>query len=118
MSPEEAADAYIAAWNAPEAAKVHELTSSCFTSDAAVVGVNETLSGPAEIAAWIMARQPGIRLNKRISAVDAHHGWLRFDWEFETISGEIGNGTDVGRQAVGGELDLLIAFAPLNLDRL
>ncbi len=123
MSPEDAADAYIAAFDAVgDPAEVRRIVARGFTSDAEIIGTQtgagDTARGQAEIAEWILRRGQGIRLNLRTSPVDAHHGWLRFEWRFETASGGSGDGVDVGHQADDGRLDLLIAFSPLHLPRL
>ncbi len=123
MSPEEAVNAYIAAFDAVgDGAEVHRIVATGFTPDAEIIGVStgadDTARGQAEIAEWIIRRGQGIRLNIRTSPVDAHHGWLRFDWRFETDSGGGGDGVDIGHQADDGRLDLLIAFSPLQLPRL
>ncbi len=75
-------DAYVAAWNEPEAGKRMQVLAQVLTDDAVYCDPGKLANGRAAIVDHIaqgLASYPGRRI-VRTSAVDVHHFACRFNW--------------------------------------
>ena len=103
MTPEEAVDLYLAAWNAAGDAERLELVRRAFTEDAVRVG-HDLGHGADEIAATMSQIEA-----RRTSGLQLQHGWSRFEWE-AVADGERLAGVDVAEHADDGRISRLIVF--------
>jgi hypothetical protein len=103
MTPEEAVDLYIAAWNVVDDGERAELVRRALTEDAVRVG-HDLGRGPDEIAATMSHIEA-----RRTSALELQHGWSRFEWE-AVADGERLAGVDVVEHGADGRIRRLIVF--------
>jgi hypothetical protein len=103
MTPEEAVDLYIAAWNVADDGERAERVRRAFTEDAVRVG-HDLGHGPDEIAATMS--QVEVRPT---SALELQHDWSRFEWE-AVADGELLAGVDLAEHAEDGRIRRLIVF--------
>ena len=103
MTPEEAVDLYVAAWNVADDGERLDLVRRAFTEDAVRVG-HDLAHGPDAIAAtmWHIAA-------RRTSVLQLQHDWSRFEWE-AVADGERLAGVDVAEHAPDGRIRRLIVF--------
>jgi len=80
-----------------------------------MIGGHDTFAGVEAIADFIERGQALAPVRAtRTSTVDAHGGWLRYQWR--AFDGEQAiEGLDVAELAEDGRLQRLIAFHPLQL---
>jgi hypothetical protein len=103
MTPEDAVDLYIAAWNVADDGERLELVRRAFTDDAARVG-RDVRHGPDAIASTMSRIEA-----RRTSALELQHGWSRFEWE-AFADGERLAGVDVVEHADDGRIKRLVVF--------
>ena len=117
VSAEEVVDCFVAAWAAVEPERL-ALLRRAFTEDAVMVGGHDIYRGVEEIHGFICEAQADdspIRA-ERISEIDSHGGWLRFEWRASTLDGsEAVEGVDVAELDGDGRVRQLIVFHPLRL---
>jgi len=84
-------DAYCAAWNEPDRARRREMLSAVWRAEATYTDPTAHVAGVDQLVAHIekvLARRPGARVI-RTSAVDAHHGFVRFAWRVVQADGTL-----------------------------
>ena len=108
MTPEDAVDLYVEAWNAGDDGRRLELVRRAFTDDAVRFG-HDVAHGPDAIAAAMSQIEV-----RRTSAVQLQHDWLRFEWT-AVAAGENVEGVDVAEYAPDGRLRRLIVFYSLRV---
>ena len=84
-------DAYCAAWNEPDRARRREMLSAVWRAEATYTDPTAHVAGVDQLVAHIekvLARRPGARV-VRTSAVDAHHGFVRFAWRVVQADGTL-----------------------------
>jgi hypothetical protein len=84
-------DAYCAAWNEPDRARRREMLSAVWRAEATYTDPTVHVAGIDHLVAHIekvIARRPGAQV-LRTSAVDAHHGFVRFAWRVVQADGTL-----------------------------
>jgi hypothetical protein len=106
-------DTHLSGFSEPDPDRRAELIGSVWTEDGHLIDPPLAGEGHAGIAALGEALQqhyPGHRF-RRASAVDEHHGHLRFAWELVAPGGEVAlSGLDVGELADDGRLRRIVGF--------
>lgn len=106
-------DAYCAAWNEPDAAKRAALLDAVWSPGAAYTDPRAHAVGVGQLSAHIdriLERRPGARV-VRTSAVDEHHGLVRFAWRVIEADGtELPEGIDFAELAPDGRIARIIGF--------
>jgi hypothetical protein len=106
-------DAYIDMWNEEDPATRDALIRRAWAEGATYVDPLLEASGHAgldEMVAGVHEQFPGHRF-RRTSAVDAHHGLVRFGWELSAPDGAVTvAGIDVGIIGDDGRLTRLAGF--------
>ncbi len=111
--PATVVDAYLTAYGEPDPARRRALIADSFTPDATVA--DPPLDGAGHdgvdgLFAAVQSRFPGHTF-RRTSAVDAHHGAARYDWELCAGDGTVAvAGTDFVRFADDGRLAGVVGF--------
>jgi hypothetical protein len=117
LEAEAAVDLNVAAWNATDPSARKDLIKQAFAEDAVMVSGHDVVHGAEAIADFIenvQAVQPVTA--RRLSAVDAHGGWLRYEWQALDSSGAVvEEGVDFAEQSADGRLQRLIVFHPLRV---
>jgi hypothetical protein len=103
VTPEEAVDLYIEAWNVVDDGERLDLVRRAFTEDALRVGHDRAL-GPEAIASTMSQIEA-----RRTSALELQHDWSRFEWE-AVADGNRLEGVDVVEHADDGRISRLIVF--------
>ncbi len=110
---EEIVDAYMAAWTEPDETAARRPLERAWSDDGRYVDPMADVSGRAALVAQITAfhlQMPGVRLS-RTSAVDEHHGRVRFTWAMHTADGALGmEGVDFCELAADGRLHAVTGF--------
>ena len=113
MALDDMVDTYCAAWNAADAAERSRLlrvawTADCRYSDPMVQDLDRTAL-VAHIGV-LLDRFPGSTI-RRTTAVDSHHGWLRFGFMRLAADGSMmREGVDVCQLGEGSRLQRIIGF--------
>jgi hypothetical protein len=106
-------DSYFEMLNETDPARGKQLAERAWASDGNYVDPMFVVRGHAELAgmgAAIAAKYPGHRF-RRVSGIDAHHGQLRFGWEFVASDGTVlVAGIDIGELAGDGRLARITGF--------
>jgi SnoaL-like domain len=107
-------DRYCEAWTEPEPARRADLLRSVWAEDATYTDPSVHAAGASALLAHIgevQARRPGAKVF-RTSAVDAHHGVVRFAWHVVQADGTaLPEGLDIAfLTADGAKLDRVIGF--------
>jgi len=95
IDPEQAlrcVDAYIQAWNQPDASKRRQILAQVMTDESTYVDPNTDLDSRAALSDYIdgvLKRSPGRRI-VRTSEVDVHHLVARFNWRLLKSDGTQG----------------------------
>jgi hypothetical protein len=103
VTPEEAVDLYIEAWNVADGRERLELVRRAFTQDATRVG-HDLAHGPDAIAATMSQLEA-----RRTSPLEMQHDWSRFEWA-AVADGNRLEGVDVVEHADDGRIRRLIVF--------
>jgi hypothetical protein len=113
MATNDIIEAYIAAWNEPDAGKRKVLIDKCWADDGLYCDPQADIRGRDALDATIAgfhAQAPGARIDIT-STVDQHHNQLRFLWAFRTADGNTPiEGIDVGELAPDGRLSRIVGF--------
>ena len=106
-------EAYVAAWNEPDAAARMKLLEGCWADDAAYLDPNADLKGRSALAAHIakmQAGRPGARI-EMMSGIDLHHNVVRFLWRLVRADGSTGDiSIDFGEVDAAGRLTKIAGF--------
>lgn len=112
-------DLYCNAWSEDTPAGRTVILANVWAEHATYTDPNTHVRGIDALVAHIghvLARRPGSRVF-RSSAVDAHHGWVRFAWRAVRADGSpVSEGLDVAQLADDGKLERIVGFfGPLPL---
>ena len=106
-------DTYLAMWNETDPARRAEHIGRAWATDGRYVDPMSEAAGYAaldEMVRGVQVRFPGHRFT-RVSAVDAHHGELRFGWQLAAPDGAgVVAGIDVGEFGADGRLRRITGF--------
>jgi hypothetical protein len=113
MTADELIDVYGAAWQERDAAARAALLARCWAQDGTYRDPSIAVDGRvafSEHLAGFQARMPGHRL-ERTTAIDEHHGWLRFGWRMLDPAGQVVlEGLDVAERGGDGLLRRVVGF--------
>ena len=113
MATTDIIEAYIAAWNEPDAGKRRKLLDTAWADDGAYCDPLADIAGRDALDGLIAAfhaQRPGASI-ERVSAVDQHHDKVRFAWAFKDAAGNTQvAGIDVGELAADGRLSRIWGF--------
>jgi SnoaL-like protein len=112
-STKEVLEAYMAAWNEPDAAKRMALLERAWADDGVYIDPMSDVKGRAGLdgaIAGLHAQQPGASI-VLASGIDQHHNQVRFRWDFIGADGKVAiQGIDVGEIAADGRLARIVGF--------
>lgn len=111
--PTTTVDTYLEAYSEPDAARRAELIGRAWAPDGQLIDPPLTGEGHTGISEAADAVQTHYALHRfrRVSAVDAHHGHLRFAWELAAPDGTVVlTGLDAGELADDGRLQRIVGF--------
>jgi hypothetical protein len=104
---------YADAWCEPNPAARKALLDRCWAEDGTYTDPTADIAGRQQLVEHIggfFERFPGARI-ARTSAVDAHHGMLRFTWRMVLSDGQVfTEGIDFGRLSPDGRLAGIVGF--------
>ncbi len=106
-------DTYLSAWNESDDAARAELVGTVWAEDGRLVDPPMAASGHAEISGMHAALQQQFAGHtfRRASAIDEHHGFVRFGWELVGPDGQVAlKGMDVGELGEDGRLVRITGF--------
>ena len=86
-------EAYVAAWNEPDAAARMKILGGCWADDATYLDPNADLRDARRSATHItkmQAGRPGARI-EFMSGIDLHHNVVRFLWRLVRADGSAGD---------------------------
>jgi hypothetical protein len=114
METEQLIDRYCAAWSDPDPARRAALLEQVWGAGATYTDPAVHASGSAELLAHIVrvqARRPGGKV-VRTSALDVHHGIVRFAWRALDANGaELVHGIDLAFLAADGtKIERIVGF--------
>lgn len=113
LTAEEVFEEYAASLIEPDEARRLEILEHLWSDDCEVVLPEARLVGHAAINAHITSirRAFGHATPVLVGPVDAHNGYLRFEWRMVGPSGELlAAGVNVGEQAADGRLRRVVLF--------
>jgi hypothetical protein len=106
-------DTYLAMWNEPDPSARADLIAAAWTDDGHYVDPLQEATGHAALAGMVPPvhqQFPGHSF-RRTTAVDEHHGHVRFGWELAAPDGTVAvAGIDVGLLADDGRLRHVAGF--------
>ena len=106
-------NAYMAAWNEPDAGKRMALLERAWAEGGIYIDPLSDVKGRdalSDVIAGLHAQQPGASL-VLASGIDQHHNQVRFRWDFIGADGKTAiQGIDVGEIANDGRLARIIGF--------
>jgi len=106
-------EAYVAAWNEPDATARMKILQRCWAEDAAYLDPNADLRGREALCAHItkvQAGRPGARI-ELMSGIDLHHNVVRFLWRLVRGDGSAGDvSIDFGEVDGNGKLAKIVGF--------
>jgi hypothetical protein len=106
-------DTYLAAWSEADDATRAELVGTVWAQDGRLIDPPMAASGHDEISAMHAALQGQFAGHafRRASAIDEHHGFVRFGWELVGPDGTVAlKGMDVGEVGDDGRLRRITGF--------
>jgi hypothetical protein len=111
MATKDIIDAYIAAWNETDEAKIKQHLEKCWADDGAYTDPVSDVKGRDGLLGAINgfhAQMPGAAIAVT-TGIDEHHGRVRFGWKVTGAPQEIA-GIDVGVLAADGRLQSILGF--------
>jgi hypothetical protein len=113
MATKETVEAYMAAWNEPDEAKRRSVLQRAWADGATYTDPMAHAAGIDEVIALVtqfQSQMPGAKI-VQTSAIDEHHGRLRFGWAMKGPDGSTRmEGIDVGELAEDGRLRSILGF--------
>ena len=106
-------DTYLSAWNETDPERRAKLIESAWADDGRLIDPPLTGEGHAGINDMSIALHTHYvgHQFRRASAIDEHHGYLRFAWELVGPDGSVAlTGLDVGELAEDGRLRRITGF--------
>jgi hypothetical protein len=105
---------YCAAWGELDAARRGRLVQQVWAESGTYTDPSVHLTGSQELVEYIgrvLKKYPGAWI-ERTSAVDAHHGMVRFTWRLVWADGEtLIEGVDFGELSGEGKLSRIVGFS-------
>lgn len=112
-TPDQAFNAYIAMWNAPDEARCRALAGQALTEDVVIQYPTFQAYGPAEavtVATRFHQDNPGVHI-VRNSGIEHHHSWIRGTWRMLAADGSaMRDGQTIIELAEDGRLRRAIGF--------
>jgi hypothetical protein len=109
----EVVELYGAAWHEHDESARRALLERCWARDGVYCDPSFLVEGREGLVAHMGAfqqRRPGQRLELR-TAIDEHHGWVRFGWRLFGADGElVFDGLDLAELDVDGRLRRIVGF--------
>ncbi len=106
-------DTYLAAWNETDTERRAKLIKAAWAEDSRLIDPpleGEGHAGINDMAIALHTHYAGHQF-RRASAIDEHHGYLRFAWELIGPDGTVAlTGLDVGELAEDGRLRRITGF--------
>ena len=106
-------DSYFEMWNEPDPERRAEHIRRAWTDDGSYADPLIQAAGHpglGDMVAAAHAQYLGYRFS-RLSGIDAHNGYLRFDWQLAGPDGEVAvAGVDIGELADDGRLRRITGF--------
>jgi SnoaL-like domain len=115
MATKDTIEAYMAAWNETDEAKIRQLLDKCWADSGTYTDPISDVAGRDGLFAAITgfhAQMPGATI-AMTSGLDEHHGRVRFGWKVEGSPQEIA-GIDVGVLTADGKLQSITGFWGAN----
>jgi hypothetical protein len=114
LSPTQALETYLAAWNAPDAETASTYLLSCCVPDVTLVDphVQRPIQGWGSIAGHIASAREtlGALQMEATSGLDAHHGLCRLSWQLADGPDVRQRGVLIAEAAPDGRLQRVIHF--------
>ncbi|MEM1055621.1 MAG: nuclear transport factor 2 family protein [Bacteroidota bacterium] len=114
LTPTQALENYLAAWNAPDAETASQYLLACCTSDVTLVDPHalRPIHGWGSIAGHIAAFREGAGplQMEATSGIDAHHGICRLGWQLADGPDVRQRGLLIAEAAPDGRLQRVIHF--------
>jgi hypothetical protein len=115
MATKDTIEAYIAAWNETDEAKIRQLLDKCWADNGTYTDPIADVTGKDALLAAINgfhAQLPGAGI-AITSGIDEHHGRVRFGWKVVNSPQEMA-GIDVGTLTADGKLQSILGFWGVN----
>ena len=115
MPAKETLEAYMAAWNEKDEAKIRSLLDKCWGDDATYTDPVSDVKGRDGLLSAITgfhSQMPGAGI-ALTTGFDEHHGRIRFGWKVTGAPQELA-GIDVATLAADGRLQSIIGFWGTN----
>ncbi len=115
MATKDTVEAYMSAWNEPDAARRAAIIEKCWSESATYTDPMSDVTGRDGLSALIAGFQqqmPGAGITFT-SGIDEHHGRIRFGWKLTDAPTPM-EGIDVGRIGSDGRLEMIIGFWGAN----
>ncbi len=115
MATKDTIEAYIAAWNEVDEAKIKSLLDKCWADEGTYTDPVSDVKGRDGLFSAITgfhAQMPGAGI-AITSGMDEHHGRVRFGWKVTGAPQEMA-GIDVGILAQDGRLQSILGFWGVN----
>jgi hypothetical protein len=113
MATKETVEAYMAAWNEEDEGKRRSLLAKAWADGATYTDPMAHAAGIDEVVALVSQfhnQMPGAKI-VQTSAIDEHHGRLRFGWAMLGPDGSTRmEGIDVGELAEDGRIKSILGF--------
>jgi len=110
---EEALQAFVAAWLAPNAAERRRQLSSCWSDDGTFLAPNAESRGQDALVQAMSSMTVSWPINARIgtSEISEHHGWFQYTWKVVGGNDQIhGQGLHLAELDDAGRLRRVVAF--------
>ncbi|HVP04292.1 MAG TPA: nuclear transport factor 2 family protein [Dehalococcoidia bacterium] len=115
MATKDIIEAYLAAWNETDEAKIRSLLEKCWAEGGTYTDPVSDVAGRDGLFGAIQgfhAQLPGAAI-ALTSGIDEHHGRVRFGWKVTGSPQEIA-GIDIGVMAADGRLQSILGFWGAN----
>lgn len=113
MATKETVEAYMAVWNETEEDKRRALLAKIWATGATYTDPMAHAAGAEELVALVAGfhtQMPGAKI-VQTSAIDEHHGRLRFGWAMKGPDGSTRmEGIDVGELTEDGQIKSIVGF--------
>ena len=113
LTTQQITDAYGASWGEPDVAKRRTLLEQAWADDATYTDPQSDVTGRdglIELISGFQAQANGAKI-VATSAVDEHHGKIRFTWIMQAADGStMMEGIDFGELAPDGRIQKIVGF--------
>ena len=111
MATKDTIEAYMAAWNETDEAKIKQLLEKCWSDSGTYTDPISDVAGRGGLFAAITgfhSQMPGAGI-ALTTGIDEHHGRVRFGWKVTGAPQELA-GIDVGTLSADGKLQSILGF--------